>query len=104
MGKIYDMKVNALVERRDRFLRNRKATRRRNTNVNGSKSSLSRNEQRLTYPVQPTSELFKIKAAFQRHQLQQQQQNRIQQNQNQQQQKTERNTSILHKVTNSFII
>ncbi|XP_014086102.3 uncharacterized protein stil isoform X2 [Bactrocera oleae] len=106
MGKIYDMKVNALVERRDRFLRNRKATRRRNTNVNGSKSSLSRNEQRLTYPVQPTSELFKIKAAFQRHQLQQQQQNRIQQNQNQQQQKTERNTSILHKwnVIDHFLV
>lgn len=104
MGKIYDMKVNALVERRDRFLRNRKSTRRRNNNVTGNRTSLSRNEQRLTCPVQPSSELFKIKAAFQRHQLQQQQQIRIQQDQNQQQLKTEKNSSILHKVINCFII
>uniref|UniRef100_A0A034WS56 Protein stand still n=2 Tax=Bactrocera dorsalis TaxID=27457 RepID=A0A034WS56_BACDO len=106
MGKIYDMKVNALVERRDRFLRNRKSTRRRNTNVNGSRASSSRNEQRLACPGQPTSELFKIKAAFQRHQLQQQQQNRIQQDQSQRQQKREKNASILHKwnVIDHFLI
>ncbi|XP_018788441.1 PREDICTED: uncharacterized protein LOC108968714 [Bactrocera latifrons] len=106
MGKIYDMKVNALVERRDRFLRNRKSTRRRNTNANGSSTSSSRNEQRLACPVQPTSELFKIKAAFQRHQLQQQQQNRIQQHQSEQQQKRKKNSSILHKwnVIDHFLI
>lgn len=104
MGKIYDMKVNALVERRDRFLRNRKSTRRRNTNGSGNRGSSSRNEQRLTCSVQPSSELFKIKAAFQRHQLQQQEQNRIQQDQNQQ--STEKNQGILHKwnVIDHFLV
>ncbi|XP_011196439.2 uncharacterized protein LOC105221294 isoform X2 [Zeugodacus cucurbitae] len=104
MGKIYDMKVNALVERRDRFLRNRKSTRRRNTNGSGNRGSSSRNEQRLTCSVQPSSELFKIKAAFQRHQLQQQEQNRIQQDQTQQ--STEKNQGILQKwnVIDHFLV
>ncbi|XP_020713220.1 uncharacterized protein LOC110117736 isoform X2 [Ceratitis capitata] len=95
MGKIYDMKVNALVERRDRFLRNRKTTRRRGVHANGNRKS--RSGQRLTCSTQPTSELFKIKAAFQRHQLQKQQNRHQQENHKRKQKKTEQNSGILNK-------
>ncbi|XP_067633258.1 uncharacterized protein stil [Eurosta solidaginis] len=96
MGKIYDMKVNALVERRDRFMRNRKSTRRRNLNTNRNRRQSSYNGHRIPCLTQPHSELFKIKAAFQRHQ--QQQLHRNQQGELKQKQlKTEQNSSVLHK-------
>ncbi|XP_053963796.1 uncharacterized protein LOC128866823 [Anastrepha ludens] len=91
MGKIYDMKVNALVDRRDRFLRNRKSTRRRSNNATGNRAPASRIGQ------QPPSELFKIKAAFQRHQLQQQQNRNQQGDPNQKHPKTEQSSDILQK-------
>ncbi|XP_075168457.1 stand still isoform X2 [Haematobia irritans] len=90
LEKLHDMKVNALLERRDRLIRNRKVTSRNNRNrlnsggINTS-TPINREDLKLNHTsgstpssLDPSSELsmlhthkLKIKTVFQRHQMQQ---------------------------------
>ncbi|XP_023301849.2 probable serine/threonine-protein kinase ndrD isoform X1 [Lucilia cuprina] len=88
LEKLHDMKVNALLERRDRLMRNRKITHRNNRNRTNTNIGCSFKHEAKSEMITPTpgsqitldttSDLsllhthkLKIKTVFQRHQMQQ---------------------------------
>ncbi|XP_037821329.1 protein kinase 4 isoform X2 [Lucilia sericata] len=88
LEKLHDMKVNALLERRDRLMRNRKITHRNNRNRTTTNAGCSFKHEGKSEMITPTpgsqitldttSDLsllhthkLKIKTVFQRHQMQQ---------------------------------